>query len=171
MEQAGQIGSAALSAGNISDPMARQSAQALVEAARQRNSAARTTWQSAADTYNNIRLKAYEISAGYYNPPSLSGMGGMGNLGFVQIAAWAALLAAAGYLAMQLSNAIAAAKGDTNATRGYLDQLSTLVKTGGDAAVSTIGAASDAYVKAAVVLGVGAVGYVAFKALQKRGHI
>lgn len=125
MQQAGRIGAMGLSADKAIGAQ-RDQLRRLWQAAREKNLSARSNYEKARDQYNAIADKIRTYSLRAINPPSLSGMGALPAL-----ALYAIVAAVGAVLINSFANLVAAARGDVNATRGYIDQFAELAKQTG----------------------------------------
>jgi hypothetical protein len=129
MRQAGTIGGMGMAAEKAA-PSQRAQLSALWQQARAKNLSARANWQKAADNYNEIVNKIRSYSFQSINPPSLSGLGAEPVTLSTAVVVGLVVVGAAVLIA-QFSNFWAVARGDTNASRGYIDQFAELAKQGG----------------------------------------
>ena len=119
-------------------------------------------YRTARDKYNEIAGQIATYTMGAYKPALLSDMGQLETLMTV------AVIASIAFAIMQLANMIGALRGQSNASKGYLDQAADLVKNAG----GTIEATGTAIPKIGMTLvGVAAAGlglWVLFKWLKNR---
>jgi len=125
MQQAGKIGEMGLIADKATGPQ-REPLRSLWRAAHEKNLSARANYEKARDQYNSIADKIRTYSLRVVNPPSLSGMGALPALALYALVAFVGAV-----LINSFANLWAAARGDTNATRGYIDQFAELAKQTG----------------------------------------
>jgi hypothetical protein len=126
MNQAGAIGAMGLTA-EKAPAAVRGQLMTVWQQARSKNLSARTNWQKAADSYNDIVNKIRSYSFQTISPPSLSGLGAEPVTLSTTLVVGLVVVGAAVLIA-QFSNFWAVARGDTNASRGYIDQFAELAK-------------------------------------------
>lgn len=147
---------------------------AILNQAWSMNQQAKNDWGTAAAAYNkvveliNTYTDAYNIP---YHPSSLSGMGIVGEVeipAIVYTVLALAGVAAAIYALIQAASNIGPAIAAVN---NLVTQVGGTSQTLLNRIPDIFQSGSDAITKVAVVAGVGFVGYMVFKALQKKGHI
>jgi hypothetical protein len=177
MNQAGAIGDILVSAEKAPAGQ-RERLMALWQAARNKNLSARANWDKAKDAYNKIVNLIRSYSFGAVNRPSLSGFGVapvVAAPAAIPPLAIAAIIVAGAIIIAQFTNFIAAARGDVNATRGYIDQAAEAMKQAGIAisnvikeAAEAADKASSAALKTALTVGLVVGGWALFKWWQGR---
>lgn len=160
--QAGQVLTQARASGN---PQALAAAQQAVAAAGQE----RNSLYRAINAYSQLANNIQTYSLSVYRPQQLSGLG-------VAPAVVSALLAVAAVyaLAQAFSVAMAAWRGDANASKTLIQQATDLVSASGHAATDTgygIEKAAGALKTVAIVGVVGALFFIGYKVLAKRGTV
>lgn len=136
---------------------------------------AKAAYQKAYDNYIKARDYYNQITArwpkAYGSPKQLAGLG-------IAPVAIAGVAAAVGVSAYFLSQLVYALRGDTNASRGYIDQLAGLVgrvadvlDKGGGAVGGVVDKTTNLVQTLGILAAVGGLGYIGFKVLESRGYI
>lgn len=151
---------------NISDPVVKVTAQKLYAAGMDSFNKQYGQFVQAREKYNTIATQIRTVTGGLYKPELVAGtLSGMGFLPAIPVAIEVALVAAGVIIALnELVNLVGAWKGQSNATRGYIDQLSDAMKSGGQAVVDVGSGLQKVAWAAAIGLGV----YMAFQWARNR---
>lgn len=143
----------------------------LVAAWAQANTAhakAANIFSDATQKYNDIvaRIGTVQNWLGSESKPQF--LAGLGEMGVISTAAWVAIIGAVTVAALfALAAVINSLRGAEGAARGYLDQLDSALRGAGVAVESS----ASAFTKVFLVVGLGVLGFVAFKHFKGTGRI